>query len=99
MAGIGEEIVFRGALQGWLETISPVWSAVIAQAIVFAALHPIIRAYVVYVLLIGIALGAVYVVTGNLLVTIIAHFLYDVFALERLRRLAVDRADAVAPAA
>ncbi|WP_265530070.1 CPBP family intramembrane glutamic endopeptidase [Sphingomicrobium marinum] len=100
VAGIGEEIVFRGALQGWLETVSPVWSAIIAQAIIFAALHPISRAYVVYVLVIGIALGTIYVLTGNLLVTIIAHFLNDVFALERLRRLAtVDRPDSVAPAA
>lgn len=100
VAGIGEEIVFRGALQVWLETVSPVWFAIIAQAVIFAALHPISRAYVVYVLLIGLALGVIYVVTGNLLVTMIAHFLYDVFALERLRRLAaVHSPDAVAPPA
>ncbi|NNC46939.1 MAG: CPBP family intramembrane metalloprotease [Sphingomonas sp.] len=100
VAGIGEEIVFRGALQGWLETVSPVSIAIIAQAVIFAALHPISRAYVVYVLLIGMALGAIYVVTGNLLVTMIAHFLYDVFALERLRRLAAMHSpDTVAPPA
>lgn len=99
VAGIFEEIVFRGVLQGWLETRLPIWAAIAAQAALFAALHPISKAYFVYVLLIGIALGWVYAVSGNLFVVIVAHVLYDIYALGRLKRLAVNRANRITPSA
>nr|WP_279639147.1 CPBP family intramembrane metalloprotease [Sphingomicrobium sediminis] len=86
VAGIAEEIVFRGALQGWLDTLMPLWLAIILQAVIFAALHPVSRAYMAYVLLIGIVLGALYAWSGNLLAPMIAHFAYDVWALRRLYR-------------
>ena len=98
VAGVFEEIVFRGVLQTWLETHMSLWSAIFVQAAIFAALHPISKAYVAYVLLIGIVLGWVFAASGNLLIVMVAHFLYDVYALGRLKRLAEDRAHRVAPA-
>lgn len=98
VAGVIEEIVFRGVLQTWLETHMPLWPAILIQAAIFAALHPISKAYIIYVLLIGIALGWVFAASGNLLIVMVAHFFYDVYALGRLKRLAEDRAHRVAPA-
>lgn len=86
-AGMGEELLFRGALQGWLATEVPGWLAIGGPALLFAALHPFSRAYVVYAFVIGCLLGALYWWTGSLLAAVIAHALYDMVALGRLRRM------------
>ncbi|MEN3971141.1 CPBP family intramembrane glutamic endopeptidase [Sphingomicrobium sp. XHP0235] len=86
-AGIGEELLFRGALQGWLASEVPLWLAIVGPALLFAVLHPFSRAYVAYAFVIGCFLGALYWWTGSLLAAVIAHALYDVVALGRLKRM------------
>ena len=85
-AGIGEEILFRGALQGWLALEFPTVAAIVLPSIAFALLHPYSRAYIAYAFVVGCLLGTLYAATGSLLSAIIAHGLYDVLALARLKR-------------
>ena len=77
LAGVGEELLVRGVLQGWLtERWSPEW-AIVAAAIVFGLAHSISRLYFVFATVIGLYLGVLYHLTGNLLVVIVTHALYD----------------------
>ncbi|WP_343346651.1 CPBP family intramembrane glutamic endopeptidase [Sphingomicrobium sp. XHP0239] len=95
-AGIGEEILFRGALQGWLAQDWPIIAAVALPSVLFALLHPYSLAYVAYAFVIGCLLGLLYVVTGSLLAVVIAHGFYDVLALAKLKRVVEEDAEASA---
>ncbi|MGM0672085.1 MAG: CPBP family intramembrane glutamic endopeptidase [Pseudomonadota bacterium] len=77
LAGVGEELLVRGVLQGWLtERWSPEWAIVVA-AVVFGVAHSISRLYFLFATVIGLYLGVLYHLTGNLLVVIVTHALYD----------------------
>jgi len=94
LAGVGEELLFRGLLQTalaeWSSDFLPhtrAWAAVgdcgavFAAAVVFGALHAVNVAYAVLAALIGVYLGWLYYATGNLAVPVVAHGLYDFVAL------------------
>jgi membrane protease YdiL (CAAX protease family) len=55
--------------------------AVAAAALIFGACHWLNREYAALATLIGVYLGMLFVVTGNLLAPITAHVLYDFVAL------------------
>ena len=83
-AGIGEEMLLRGGLQTFLGDYVGSFLAIILASAVFAAIHlarPVITALL---FAIGIAFGTVYWLTGSLLAVMIAHALYDVWALRYL---------------
>ncbi|MXO73836.1 CPBP family intramembrane metalloprotease [Altererythrobacter aerius] len=85
-AGIGEEAVFRGGLQTLLTDWMHPALAVVLAAAGFAAIHlarPLITAII---LVAGIIFGAVYWATGSLVTVMVAHALYDVWALRTLHR-------------
>jgi membrane protease YdiL (CAAX protease family) len=94
LAGLGEELLFRGFLQGALaevlrERINPLAanvSAVMAASVLFGLMHPITRFYAVLCFGVGIYLGCLWILTGNLLAPIVAHALYDFVALVFLTR-------------
>ncbi|WOI53413.1 CPBP family intramembrane glutamic endopeptidase [Parvularcula sp. LCG005] len=79
-AGFAEELLFRGALQGWLMGHLPVAAAIALPTLLFAALHLYSVTYMLIILPVGLALGLLYWATGSLWGVIIAHTLYDVFA-------------------
>ena len=89
MAGVGEEILFRGALQpllgGWLKPLAGPWGGVLAAGVLFGLAHPMSRAYIVVATIGGIYLGALALVTGEVLSAIVCHAAYDVVALFWLR--------------
>jgi membrane protease YdiL (CAAX protease family) len=85
-AGIGEEILFRGFLQGWLETILGPHGGLIAASLLFGAAHPITPGYAAIATLMGAYLGALWLATGNLLVPIVTHAVYDLIVLRVLLR-------------
>jgi membrane protease YdiL (CAAX protease family) len=87
MAGIGEEVLFRGVIQAGLADRLPAWLAVGIAAVLFGVAHWLTVSYAVFATLIGIYLGILFVVTENLLAPLIAHALYDVIALSVLVRL------------
>lgn len=76
-AGIGEEILFRGFLQGSLEhSLGPLWGLV-AASVVFGLAHAISPAYAVIAAIMGLYLGFAWRIGGNLLVPITVHAVYD----------------------
>ena len=77
-AGIGEEVLFRGVLQPSMGF----W----ATSLAFGLLHALTPAYFVLAALMGAYLGWLQMETGNLLVPIIVHWLYDALAFWLLRR-------------
>ncbi|TWT74438.1 CAAX amino terminal protease self- immunity [Posidoniimonas polymericola] len=85
-AGLGEEVLFRGALQPALATWLGPWPAVAVASVLFGLAHPLSRAYFVVATLLGLYLGVVTELTGELWPAIIAHAAYDFVALARLRR-------------
>ena len=86
-AGMGEETLFRGWLQPWLGQWLPPWAAVAGGAVVFGTAHPLTPAYVVAATVVGGYLGALTLLSGNLLLPIATHALYDFVALSLLVRL------------
>lgn len=86
LAGIGEEMLFRGVIQDTLSAwINPLTGVVLAS-LLFGLMHPITPAYIVLAALMGAFLGWIFLVTENLLPAIITHGLYDFLALTYLTR-------------
>jgi hypothetical protein len=83
LAGLGEEMLFRGFLQDVLieRYHVPWWAALGIASIVFGVLHPVTFTYIVVVAMMGLYLGWLYLATGNLLAPMVAHAAYDFFAL------------------
>jgi membrane protease YdiL (CAAX protease family) len=87
LAGIGEELLFRGVLQAGVEQFSgSSWLALALASLLFGLAHPISTTYAVLAALIGGYLGWLWMATGNLLVPIVTHGAYDFVALVYLIR-------------
>ncbi|MFQ5876701.1 MAG: lysostaphin resistance A-like protein [Acidobacteriota bacterium] len=86
VAGVGEETLFRGLIQqGLARSMGPLAGLLLASAI-FGLLHLVTPAYALLAGIFGAYLGWLAVATGNLLVPILAHALYDLAALLCLLR-------------
>ena len=71
---VGEEFIFRGALQRILRQWSGnVHIAVIVAAILFSAMHLQFYGFLPRLLL-GLVLGYMFIITGNIWVPVVAHF-------------------------
>ena len=86
-AGVAEEFLFRGVIQTGLESRVPAAAAVVIAGLLFGMAHWLTLTYAVLAGLIGAYLGAVYFLTDNLLVPIVAHSTYDAVALWVLARM------------
>jgi membrane protease YdiL (CAAX protease family) len=86
LAGLGEELLFRGVLQVAVSRWLGPATALIAVSVLFGLLHSMTPAYAVIAGLMGFYLGCLWIGTGNLLVPILAHALYDFVALVWLAR-------------
>jgi hypothetical protein len=87
LAGLGEEMLFRGVVQTGLERASgSPWLALVLASLLFGLAHPITLAYAVLAGLIGVYLGWLFMATDNLLVPIVTHAAYDFVALVYLVR-------------
>ncbi len=82
LAGVSEEILFRGVLQPWIESLWGWWPGLLLSNILFGLAHSITPLYSVLAALTGIYLGWIMGVGGerNLLVPIIVHSVYDLAA-------------------
>jgi membrane protease YdiL (CAAX protease family) len=87
-AGFGEEVLFRGLIQGglthWLAIPQRELAACLASAALFGLCHWLSATYALLAMLVALYLGYVYLATGSLLPPIIAHGLYDFVALAYL---------------
>ncbi|MBN1588849.1 MAG: CPBP family intramembrane metalloprotease [Pirellulales bacterium] len=97
VAGIGEEMLFRGLLQGGLaERIggpAGIWVGLAAGSFAFGLAHPISPTYSILTGLIGFYLGWLWIYSGNLLVPITTHAAYDFLALVYLIKIRSPGAD------
>ena len=97
LAGLGEEMLFRGVLQeefaGWVHGPQGIVFGLLLASLLFGLLHFITPSYALYAGLTGLCLGGLWILTRNLLVPITTHAVYDFLALVYLtrfrRRLAV----------
>ena len=85
LAGVPEEMLFRGALQPIL--------GVLGAAVVFGALHAITPSYFLYASTAGVLLGALRVWRGGLWASIAAHTAIDALMFALLVRAAARRGE------
>ncbi len=81
LAGVGEEMLFRGLMQDFFAAWMPWWVALVLASLLFGLMHAVTPTYAVLAALTGVYLGAVYLLTNNLLTPMIAHGLYDFIVL------------------
>ena len=100
LAGMGEELLFRGIVQSWTaEKIGGAYGAAIALAVaaaIFGLLHCATYTYAFLAMCVGLYLGAMWLACGNLLAPITSHALYDFLALVYLVR--IRKSGAASPA-
>jgi membrane protease YdiL (CAAX protease family) len=91
LAGLGEEALFRGVAQPALARWLDLWSAVALTSLIFGLLHALTPTYALLAGLMSVYLGILRAATGNLLVVVLAHALYDFVALVYLGRSQGDK--------
>lgn len=92
LAGWGEELLFRGVIQGaaagWAGGPWGVWVGLAVASLLFGLAHAITVSYVLLATLMGLYLGWLWIAFDkNLLVPILAHAVYDFLALVYLAKL------------
>jgi len=89
LAGISEELVFRGVIQPWIEQSWGLITGLIVSNILFGLAHAVTPFYAVLAALVGIYLGLSLDYSGerNLLTPIIIHSFYDLLAFVALMRV------------
>ncbi|MCK0163682.1 CPBP family intramembrane glutamic endopeptidase [Marinobacter sp. S6332] len=85
-AGVGEELLFRGAVQGWLAEYVGSTAAVLAASLLFGLAHYVSFTYFVIATGLGMVLGMAYAITDSLLLVMVWHGVYDMIALFCLLR-------------
>ena len=89
IAGVSEELLFRGVIQPWIEASWGITVGLIGSNIVFGLVHAVTPLYAVLAALVGIYLGLSLDYSGerNLLIPIIIHGFYDFLAFVALMRV------------
>ena len=89
IAGVSEELLFRGVIQPLIEASWGIMAGLIVSNIVFGLVHAVTPLYAVLAALVGIYLGLSLDYGGerNLLIPIIIHGFYDFLAFVALMRV------------
>lgn len=79
IAGVGEELLFRGVLQSWMEHLWGMNAGLLVSSVIFGMIHALTPLYAVVAFFISVYLGLAldYGGTRNLLTPIVIHSLYD----------------------
>lgn len=82
IAGFSEEILFRGALQPWLENATGISAGLLISNVIFALVHAVTPLYALLAMLMGLYLGISldYGEERNLITPIVIHGFYDFVA-------------------
>jgi len=81
LAGVGEELLFRGAVQGWLLQHTGPWTALLAASVLFGLVHYVSFTYFLVATGLGLILGGAYQFWGSLPLVMVWHAVYDMLAL------------------
>lgn len=86
IAGLSEELLFRGVLQPWLESAWGRTAGLIGSNLIFGMVHAVTPLYALLAALVGLYLGLALDYGGerNLLTPVIIHALYDFLAFAAL---------------
>ena len=87
VAGIGEEMLFRGVFQAALCSWLGLWMGLLLASAIFGLAHLITPTYAIVAALIGVYLGGLWIAADNLLAPMITHAVYDFVALVYLLRI------------
>lgn len=84
-AGFGEELLFRGLIQGTLtEQLGgpyPQWLALVLASVAFGLCHWLTHLYAILAFVMGLFFGVLAMTTNNILAPITCHAIYDFIAL------------------
>lgn len=82
IAGFSEELLFRGALQPWLENVTGIPTGLVISNAIFALVHAVTPLYALLAMLMGLYLGISLDYGGerNLITPIVIHGFYDFVA-------------------
>jgi membrane protease YdiL (CAAX protease family) len=87
-AGVGEEILFRGALQPLVIGWTVPWIGIVVVALLFGLAHALTQTYFILATLIGLYFGWLAFAYDDLIAPIVAHAAYDWVALLFIQRRA-----------
>ena len=85
-AGFGEEALFRGGLQTFAADHLPFWAAILLVSLLFAALHLGSLGIFAFIFAYSLLFGLVYHHSGSLVGVMLAHTIFDVWALALVQR-------------
>ncbi|MFC4261009.1 CPBP family intramembrane glutamic endopeptidase [Marinobacter lacisalsi] len=85
LAGIGEELLFRGVIQGWVGHHLGVVAGILAGAMVFGLAHAMSLAYFMVATALGALFGVAYAITDSLQLVMVWHAVYDLVVIAVLR--------------
>lgn len=80
LAGVGEEILIRGALQSFIVSLSSPLTGVVVASLIFGLLHFLTKTYVLITFLIGLVFAIAFYLTDSMLLVMVAHTVYDIWA-------------------
>lgn len=85
-AGLGEELLFRGALQPWVARLTHPTVAIVVVGLLFGLAHSVSTTYFVAATVVGFYLGWLMEAYDDLVAPIVAHAVYDFVAIMFIRR-------------
>lgn len=97
IAGVSEELMFRGVLQEIIDRRFGIAAAIAVTSVIFGLLHARTVLYAFVATMVGAYLSLLFLATGSLIAPIVAHAVYDFIAFE-WTRIALDRRAAISPA-
>ena len=80
-AGVGEELLFRAFIQNFASQYWGTGYAIAIASVIFAAGHALSITYFMITLVMGLAFGWVYAQSGDLLLLMVWHGVYDFIAI------------------
>lgn len=81
LAGISEELLFRGVIQSWVASHSTVFWGILVSALCFGLVHAISLFYFVFTFAFGCLISVTYFYTESFLFIVAWHAVYDIFSL------------------
>lgn len=92
LAGVSEELLFRGVIQTKLGIWTTPLVGLVITSILFGLAHALSKAYFILAVIVGLFLGWLTLHYNDLVAPMVAHSVYDFLALVYLSRTAATRA-------
>jgi membrane protease YdiL (CAAX protease family) len=93
LAGVGEELLFRGAVQSILANWTTPVIGLIITGLLFGLAHALSKLYFLFAVVVGVFLGWLTLRYNDLVAPMVAHGLYDFLALTYLSRRKPESVD------